>query len=114
MVLRIQGGNRLILSPQAAFELGLRPDDKKSFSVLIAQDKNSIKVAPASKDQQEKAFAFKPASTSKSNNHPPFAHTNAGLAKHILDLYGLDPKTKSATLKIKPNQDWWILESPAS
>jgi hypothetical protein len=113
MVLRIQGGNRLILSPQAAFELGLRSDDKKSLSVLIAQDKKSIKVAPASKDQQEKSFAFRPASTSKSSKHPPFSHTNAGLAQHILDLYGLDPKAKSVALKIKQDQDWYILQPPA-
>lgn len=114
MVLRIQNGNKLVLSPQAAFALGLQPNGKKGSAVLIAQDKKQhIKLAAAGKDQVDEAFTFKAAATGKSSQHPPFAHTNAGLAQHILDAYSIDSKTKSVALKIKADKDWWAVQPPA-
>ena len=113
MVLRIQNGTRLVLSPQAAFELGLRANGKKGAPVLIGEDKKSIKLALAGKDQPDEGFSFKPAATSKNSQHPPFACTNAGLAQHILKVYGIESQTKSVALKMKADKDWWVLQSPA-
>ena len=93
--------------------MGLKSNGKKGMPVLIAQDKKSIKFAAAGKDQQDEAFVFKPAPTSKNNQHPPFALNNAGLARHILDQCGLDPDTKSVALTMKSEKEWLVLQPPA-
>ena len=114
MVLRIQNGARLVMSPQLAFSMGLEANGKKGAGVLIAQDQDQpLRLSPAKSKQAQDAFIFKPAATSKSNPHPPFAHHNAALAKYILDEYGIDPATKSVTLKIEADKDWWIVQPPA-
>ncbi|MGB3848407.1 MAG: hypothetical protein WA958_00455 [Tunicatimonas sp.] len=112
-VLRVQNGNRIVLNPQAAFDMGLQANGKKGIPVLIAQDKKGIKFAAASKDQLDESFTFKPAPTSKNNQHPPFALTNAGLARHILDQYGVDPETKSVALNLKADKEWMIVKAPS-
>lgn len=110
LALRIQNGNRLVLSPQAAFEMGMRPAGKKGYPVLVAQEKQHVKISPAGKDQQEDAFPFQPSSTNKTSQNPPFAYTNAALAQHILTHYGIDSKAKSVVFKIKADKDWWVLQ----
>ena len=112
LAVRIQNGNRIVLSPQAAFEMGIQSTGKKGHPVLVAQDKQVVKFAPAGKDQQDESFAFQPAPTSKTSQHPPFAYTNAGLAQHILNQYGVDAKTKSVVFKLKAEKDWWVLQPP--
>ena len=114
MVLRVQNGSRLVMSPQLAFSMGLQADGKKGAGVLIAQDKNQhLKLSAATSKQAEDAFVFKPAATGKNQQNPPFAHHNAGLAKYILDQYGIDPATKSVAFKIVPDKDWWAVQPPA-
>ena len=113
MVLRIQNGSRLIVSPQLAFSMGMKANGKKGAGVLIAQEKDRrLKLSPATPKQSEDAFEFKPAATGKNKQNPPFAHNNAALARHILDQYGIDPSTKSVALKVVPDKDWWMVQTP--
>ena len=68
MVLRIQNGSRLVVSPQLAFSMGMKANGKKGVGVLIAQDKDQrLKLSPAKSKQSEDAFEFKPAATGKNN-----------------------------------------------